>query len=225
MKLGGSQLILSKDGRNTLKKRNLITLSNSNSIVSDQFRTIRTNMRFLSKEKEERVFLITSPGVGEGKSTMTANLAVSLAQQKEKVLLVDANLRSPIIDQIFKIPNEVGLTDILSYKKTFQEAVHDSKIGKLEILTSGYPTSNPAELLGNEILKELLEDFGKTYDFVLVDSPSVLTSTETRMLANICDGIILVLTKGKTDLENAAKARRVLELAHANLLGAIINKK
>ena len=120
----------SKKGRATLKKRNLVTLSNSNSIISDQFRTIRTNMRFLAKENEERVFLITSPGVGEGKSTMTANLAVSLAQQKEKVLLIDANLRSPIVDQIFKISNEVGLTDILSYKKTFQEAVHHSEIGR-----------------------------------------------------------------------------------------------
>ncbi len=215
----------SKKGRATLKKRNLVTLSNSNSIISDQFRTIRTNMRFLAKENGERVFLITSPGVGEGKSTMTANLAVSLAQQKEKVLLIDANLRSPIVDQIFKISNEVGLTDILSYKKTFQEAVHHSEIGRLEILTSGHPTSNPAELLGNEMMRELLETVGKSYDFVLVDSPSVLTSTETRMLANLCDGIILVLNRGKTDLENAAKARRVLELAHANLLGAIINRK
>ena len=92
-------------------------------------------MRFLAKEKEERVFLITSPGVGEGKSTMTANLAVSLAQQKEKVLLIDANLRSPLIDQIFKISNEVGLTDLLSYKKSFQEVVYHSEIGRLEIIT------------------------------------------------------------------------------------------
>ena len=75
------------------------------------------------------------------------------------------------------------------------------------------------------MMRELLETVGKSYDFVLVDSPSVLTSTETRMLANLCDGIILVLNRGKTDLENAAKARRVLELAHANLLGAIINRK
>ena len=220
-----NQLISSKKGRATLKKRNLITLSHSNSIISDQFRTIRTNMRFLAKEKEERVFLITSPGVGEGKSTMTANLAVSLAQQKEKVLLIDANLRSPIVDQIFKVSNEVGLTDVLTYKKSFQDAVHHSEIGRLEILTSGQHASNPAELLGNEMMRELLVTTGKNYDFVLVDSPSVLSSTETRMLANICDGIILVLNRGKTDLEDAAKARRVLELAHANLLGAIINKK
>ena len=218
-------MISNKTGRATIKRRNLITLSNANSVISDQFRTIRTNLRFLANEKKERVFLISSPGIGEGKSTMTANLAVSLAQQKDKVLLIDANLRSPIIDQIFKIPNEFGLTDVLNYKLSLQEAVYHSKVGRLEILTSGLPATNPAELLGSEMMIALLKNVAKTYDIVLIDSPSVLTSTETRMLANISDGVVLVLNKGKTELENAARARRVLELAHANLLGAIINKK
>lgn len=220
-----SQLISNRTRKGTIKKRNLITLSNANSVISDQFRTIRTNLRFLAKEKKERVFLISSPGIGEGKSTTTANLAVSLGQQKDKVLLIDANLRSPIVDQIFKIPNEMGLTDVLNYKNSLQEAVHHSKVGRLEILTSGLPVSNPAELLGSEMMIALLKNVAKAYDIVLIDAPSVLTSTETRMLANISDGVILVLNKGKTELENAARARRVLELAQANLLGAIINKK
>src|SRR5699024_1028423 len=100
------------------KQKNLITYSNPESIVSNQFRTIRTNIKFLTGETDSRVFLITSPGPGEGKSTTIANLAVSLAQQKEKVLLIDTNLREPVIDSLFKVSNRLGLTDILNEHAT-----------------------------------------------------------------------------------------------------------
>ncbi|WP_235420830.1 CpsD/CapB family tyrosine-protein kinase [Jeotgalibacillus soli] len=193
-------------------------------MISDQFRTIKINIQFLTKEKKNRVFLITSPGKGEGKSTTTANLAVSMAQQKQKVLLIDANLRNPIIHSIFKVPNEIGLTNVLTGKTSFAETVCRTEIGKLEILTSGSISFNPAELLGNELMSDLLQRVVNSYDIVLIDSPSVLHYTETRVLANQCDGVVLVLHRERTELEHTAESRRVLDLAHAKLVGAIINE-
>ncbi|WP_307363924.1 CpsD/CapB family tyrosine-protein kinase [Peribacillus cavernae] len=214
-----------KHQASVLKKRNLVTFSNPYSIISDQFRTIRTNIQFLSEERKKRTFLITSTGKSEGKSTIIANLAVSMSQQKEKVLLIDANLREPIIHKIFKIPNEVGLTNVLTNRIIFEDAIQRPGIGKMKILSSGSITANPAELLGYEQMTDLLRMASNSYDIVLIDSPSVLEFTETRVLANQCDGVVLVLNRGKTELEKAAEARRVLELAHAKLIGAIINEK
>lgn len=209
----------------TSKKNYLVTYSNPDSMISDQFRAIRTNINFLTEDRKNRLFIITSPGTGEGKSTTTANLAVSMAQQKERILLIDANLREPIIHDIFKVPNDVGLTSILSGKTNLEDAIQKLGIGKLEILTGGATTFNPAELLGNSRMTDLLRVVASTYDIVLIDSSPLLTSTETRVLANQCDGVVLVLGRGKTEIEKTIESRRVLDLAHANLVGAIINEK
>src|SRR5699024_5192204 len=122
---------------NNSDTKNLITYFNSDSIISDQFRTIRTNIKFLPGKRSNRIFLITSPSKGEGKTTTTANLAVSMAQQKENILLIDANLRGSSIHSMFEISNQFGLTDILTKKATFAEVVHKTGIGNLDILPSG----------------------------------------------------------------------------------------
>ncbi|MEN1970017.1 CpsD/CapB family tyrosine-protein kinase [Lentibacillus sp. N15] len=214
-----------KRQRATSIKGHLVTYSNPDSVVSDEFRAIRTNINFLTEERRNRTFIITSPEIGEGKSTITANLAVSMAQQKERILLIDANLRGPVIHDIFKIPNEVGLTDILSGKVHMESAVQKASIRHLEVLTSGAITANPAEILGNVYMNDLLTSVAATYDVVLIDSPPVLTSTETRVLANQCDGVIIVLKRGKTELEKTTEASRVLKLARAKLVGSIMNEK
>ncbi|MGJ9459058.1 CpsD/CapB family tyrosine-protein kinase [Oceanobacillus sp. CF4.6] len=219
------RLLLNKRHNTIPKKIHLATYSNADSVISDQFRTIRTNLKFLMEEKKNRVFLITSPGVSEGKSTTVANLAVSIAQQKEKVLLIDANLRDPIIDRIFKIQNIIGLTDVLNGVTTLKQAISRTDIGKLDILTSGSEVSNPTEILGSRDMETILNDVSTMYDIVLIDSPTILKSTETRVLANQCDGAVLVLNRGKTEMEKAVETKRVLDLAHANLLGVILNEK
>jgi len=211
-------------GEHPLKRRKLITYSNSNSIISDQFRTIRASIRFVTSQKEKHVFLITSPSKKEGKSTIIANLAVSMTQQHERVLLIDANIRQPMIHRIFKLPNEFGLTDILLNNEPFSNAVYKTGIGKLEIITSGTTATNPAELLGSITMSELLDEVTKLYDTVLIDSPSVLGSTETRVLANQCDGVVLVFKHGKTGHDKVLEAGKVLHLAHAQLIGVIMNE-
>lgn len=206
-------------------RKKLITFSSSDSITSDQFRMIRTNIKFLPGEKENKVFLITSPSNKEGKSTTVANLAVSMAQQNEKILLIDANLKKPVIQHIFDIPSQVGLADILMNRKRFDEAVYSTGIGDLDILVSGTTLSNPAELLGSETMTYLLNLVTRMYSVILIDAPSILKTTETHILANQCDGVILVLRRGKTKIDKVIEAKRTLELVHGNLVGSIINAR
>lgn len=206
-----------------LKQRNLITYSNSDSIISDQFRTIRASIQFVTSEKEKHVFLVTSPNKSEGKSTIIANLAVSMTQQDEKVLLIDANIRQPMIHRIFKLPNDFGLTDVLMQEEPFLNAVYRTGIGELDVLTSGSTSTNPAELLGSATMSDLMDEVTAKYDTVLIDSPAVIDSTETRVLANKCDGVVLVFKHGKTGHEKALEAGKILHLAHAHLMGVIMN--
>lgn len=207
-----------------IKKRNLITYSNPESIISEQFRTIRTNIHFLNEAEKNNLFVVSSPGQSEGKSTIIANTAISIAQQKEKVLLIDGNLRNPSIHQLFKVSNEVGLTDVLSDKTPFCEAITKCNIDNLDLLTSGPIPLDPAELLESEKMKELLSHVKPLYDLILVDSPSVLEVTDTKVLANMCDGVILVVQKAKTKLEAAQESKKVLEFAKAPLVGVIVNQ-
>jgi len=217
-------MILKKRNKKNVKKRFLVTFTHPDSMISDQFRMIRTNINFLTEEKKHRNILITSTENGEGKSTITANLAVSMAQQKKRVLLIDANLRDSNIHKIFKIENNAGLTNVLTKQVSLEEAVIQSGIGNLDILPSGSVSFNPVEILANETVKDLLKILVNTYDIVLVDSPSILEFTESRVLANHCDGVVLVVNRGRTETDNLIEARRVLDLAHGNLVGAIFNE-
>lgn len=207
-----------------IKRRNLITYSNPESIISEQFRTIRTNIHFLNDDEKNNLLVVSSPGQSEGKSTIIANTAISIAQQKEKVLLIDGNLRNPSIHQLFKVTNEVGLTDVLSEKTPLCEAITKCNINNLDLLTSGPIPLDPAELLESEKMKELLSHIKPLYDLILVDSPSVLEVTDTKVLANLCDGVILVIQKAKTKLEAAQESKKVLEFAKAPLVGVIVNQ-
>lgn len=207
-----------------IKKRNLITYSNPESIISEQFRTIRTNIHFLNDDEKNNLLVVSSPGQSEGKSTIIANTAISIAQQKEKVLLIDGNLRNPVIHQLFKVTNEVGLTDVLSEKTPLCEAITKCNINNLDLLTSGPIPLDPAELLESDKMKELLSHIKPLYDLILVDSPSVLEVTDTKVLANLCDGVILVVQKSKTKLVAAQESKKVLEFAKAPLVGVIVNQ-
>jgi capsular exopolysaccharide synthesis family protein len=206
------------------QKRNLIAYSNPDSLIAEQFRTIQTNIHFLAEKGKKSVLLITSPGNGEGKSTTAANIAVSMAQQKERVLIIDANLREPALHSIFKISNKVGLTDVLNGKSTLEEAVFRTDIGRLEVLTSGHIPFNPTELLGSDMLGDLFQKALENYNFILVDSTGVLEVADTKVLANKCDGVILVVGQRSTANRKAIETKKALEFAQAKLIGVIVNE-
>lgn len=208
----------------TPKKRTLVTYSNPDCMISEQFRMIQANIKFSVKGDKNSLFLITSPNSGEGKSTTAANLAISMAQQGDSVLLMDANLRNPTIHSFFKIPNSKGMSDVLTGRLSFDNAISRTEIGRLDILTSGMATLNPVELLGSEMMEELLIIAKSSYDIVLIDSHSVLEVTDTKLFASQCDGVILIIQTGKTKQQKAAIAKKELEFSKARLIGFILNE-
>ncbi|RDW21462.1 capsular biosynthesis protein [Oceanobacillus arenosus] len=210
-------------GNTTNKFRHLITQMNPKSPISEQYRTIRTNVQFSSVDNEINSLLVTSSGPAEGKSTTVANLAVVYAQTGKRVLLIDADLRKPTVHYTFRLDNLRGLSNILVGEHTIDETVNRTNVENLDVISCGPIPPNPAELLASKKMENFLIDAKKTYDVVIFDTPPVLAVTDAQILANIVDGSILVVRSKHTDLEAAKKAKEALEPAKAKLLGTVLN--
>lgn len=206
-------------------KRKLITKLEPKSPISEQYRTIRTNIQFSTVDKEYKSIMVTSSGPGEGKSTTAANLAVVYAQQGKKVLLIDADLRKPTVHYTFNVTNTIGLTSVLTKQYTLMDAVGRGDVENLFILSSGPIPPNPSELLGSKAMEELLVQILAEYDTVIFDTPPVLAVTDAQILANKCDGTLLVISSEKTENEQAVKAKELLVAAKGKILGVVLNNK
>ncbi|MGE7771279.1 CpsD/CapB family tyrosine-protein kinase [Viridibacillus arvi] len=203
--------------------RNLVTSTDPKSIVSEQFRLVRENIKFAIKDKKLCTLLFTSASLGEGKSTVAANIAIAFAQDGRKVLLVDADLRKPTVQHTFEKLISPGLTNYLISQWEIDEVITKSGIKGLDIITSGPIPTNPAELLGSTSMNKLIEEIKSKYDMVIFDSPPVLSVSDTLILSEKCDGTILVISSGATEKGHAVKAKEVLQASKANIIGTILN--
>ncbi|WP_374057085.1 CpsD/CapB family tyrosine-protein kinase [Rossellomorea sp. FM04394] len=206
-------------------KRKLITKTSPKSPISEQYKTIRTNINFSSVDREMRSIMVTSSGPGEGKSTTAANLAVVFAQQGKNVLLVDADMRKPTAHYTFNVNNTFGFTTVLTRQKTLREVAYQTDVDHLDLLTCGPVPPNPAELLSSRSMEEFLVDAYADYDLVIFDTPPVLAVTDAQVLANQCHGSVLVVSSGTTEIESAQKAKELLQSAKGKLLGVILNNR
>jgi protein-tyrosine kinase len=205
--------------------RSLITVTNPKSPISEQYRTIRTNIQFSTVDKDIRSIMVTSSGPGEGKSTTTANLAVVFAQQGKKVLMIDGDLRKPTVHYTFRLNNHIGVTNVLTKQTSLENAIRETDQENLFILPSGPIPPNPAELLGSRAMGEMLANAYELFDLVIFDTPPVIAVTDAQVLANQCNGVVLVVSSGKTENEMAVRAKELLINANAKLLGVVLNNK
>ncbi|MYL40677.1 polysaccharide biosynthesis tyrosine autokinase [Virgibacillus massiliensis] len=205
--------------------RHLIAKLNPKSPISEQYRTVRTNIDFASVDQELHSIVVSSSGPGEGKSMTTANLAVVYAQQGKRVLLIDADLRKPTVHYTFRLDNLRGLSNILVGENTVEEVINRSDVDHLDVMPCGPIPPNPAELLASRKMKTLLNELKMSYDMVIFDSPPVLAVTDAQILANIVDGSLLVVRSNHTEKEAAQKATDSLKPAKAKLLGTVLNDR
>jgi protein-tyrosine kinase len=205
--------------------RNLITLTDPRSPISEQYKTIRTNIQFSVTDSEIRSIVVTSSGPEEGKSTTIANLAVVFAQQGKKVLLVDSDMRKPTVHYTFRLDNIFGLTNILTKQRKLTDTYQATEIDNLYVLSCGPIPPNPAELLASQAMDELLKDAYQTFDMILFDTPPVLAVTDAQILASKANGTILVVHSQKTITDAAIKAKELLQSANSKLLGVVLNQR
>jgi len=203
----------------------LITLRHPKSPISEAYRVMRTNLQFSSPDQPLRSLVITSPGPMEGKSTTVANLGVVMAQAGKAVVLVDSDLRRPLLHKVFQMPNMEGLTSILIQDEpTLDGQLQETGIENLRVLTSGPLPPKPSELLGSQKMHQLIEQLEQEADMVIFDTPPSLSVTDAAVLATQVDGVLLITEEGRTRRALAQKAVDNLQQVGTNLLGVILNR-
>ena len=203
--------------------------ANPKSVFSEAIKTIRTNLAFQAIDKEMKVILLTSPMSGDGKSFITANLAVAYAQEGKKVLVVDCDLRRGRQHEIFEVMNLTsgGYSNlILNYKDDIKlkKYIVETTNKNIDLLPTGPTPPNPVELLVSENNKKLMEQLRGKYDIILLDCPPVLGLSDTMIMTKYSDTNIVVVSNKKTKIESLDKAKKVFEKANTKISGVIINK-
>jgi len=189
----------------------------------EAFRSLRTNVTFVAAESPIQLLAVTSPGPGEGKSTTTVNLAVALAQSASKVLLVDGDLRRPVVHRTFQLIVEPGLTDILVGKATVRETVRTEIVPNLDVLPSGPRPPNPSELLGSNAMKQFIAEVRHDYDYIVMDTPPTLPVTDSTVIGAAADAMIIVLKSGETEEQAAQRTLAQLRRVHTRIAGVVLN--
>lgn len=199
----------------------LITLKDPRSPAAEAFRALRTNLQFSAIDHPIHTLVITSPSPDEGKSSLAANLAVTLAQAGRKTILVDADLRRPAQHSLWGLPNDKGLTSlILGQSET--PPLQAVSVNDLMVLTSGPLPPNPADMLGSRRMEDLIAALREMAEYVLFDAPPVLAVTDTALLASKLDGVLLTIRAGHTRRDHAQRAKETLTRINARLLGVAL---
>ena len=190
---------------------------------AEAYKAMRTNLQFLLQEGKSHKLIVTSSIAGEGKSTVSVNLAASLAAGSGNVLLVDADLRKPHIHRYLDVGNTIGLTTAVAGRVPLERAIVYLRRLNIYVLTSGPVPREPAELLGSEKMADLVRELGERFDIVLFDTPPVSIVTDASVLSRFADGVLLVVRQNYTDLPAALAAKKNLAGAGAKIIGCVFN--
>lgn len=202
---------------------NIDKLKKLDNSTNEAYKRLRTNVQFCGNDV--KVIALTSTVPNEGKSSVSFNLAASIAESGKKVIFLDADLRKSVLVGRYKINKAVkGLTHYLSGVNPFDEVVYSTNVDNLHVVFSGPVPPNPAELLGNKYFKTLITQLRRTYDYVIIDTPPIGSVIDAAVVAEECDGVILVIASGEISYKAVQTTKMQMEKANCRILGAVLNK-
>lgn len=204
----------------------LVIHTKPKSSVSEDIRTIRTNLQFISSNQDSKVILIASSVPGEGKSFISSNLATAFAQTGKSTLLVDCDMRLGRTHKIFGISNSEGLSNLLIEPNLndWKNYIQKTSIRNLYVITRGVVPPNPSELLNSENAKKLISKFRECYDYVILDGVPVNGLPDSLIMAGLADRVVLVASEKLTNIDDLVKAKKALENVDANIAGVVVNR-
>lgn len=203
--------------------KHLINFAGDESITAEAYRSLRTNLSFVSPDNPPRCLLITSAGPSEGKSLTISNLALSYAQMGKKTLLIDCDLRRPVAHHIFNLKRENGLSDLFTGNASYNDVIKSTERENFYVITAGMFTPNPTELIASKKMEQHIDYFRENFDMVFFDTPPIVAVTDAALLGTKLDGILLVIRSNKTSREVAQKAVSNLENVGIQCLGVVLN--
>lgn len=202
----------------------LIVQADPHSSRSEAFRSLRTNLQFVNAAKHPRVIVMTSSLAGEGKTTTTANLALTMAEAGAKVVLIEGDLRRPRLLRYLGIEGAVGITDVLIDRAELNDVVQRFGEHELGVVGAGQIPPNPSELLGSDAMRTVLNELKDVFDYVIIDAPPLLPVTDAAILGAITDGTVVVAASGSVTTDQLQSALDSLESVNAITLGIVLNK-
>lgn len=211
------------DGSHT--DANLVSYQKPKSVAAEAFRALRTGLHFAAVRKEQKVIMVTSTFPGEGKTTISANFAETLAQNGSKVLLIGGDLRRPTLHKIFDFPNVPGLTELIAGDCELSKIVHHTTMNKLDVISAGTNPPNPSELLGSERMAKLLLFLKGNYDYIIIDAPPVLAVSDTSIMVSLCDAMVVVIETGRVPQKAIRRVQEILAGVDAPIVGMVMNDK
>ncbi|MBN2438781.1 MAG: polysaccharide biosynthesis tyrosine autokinase, partial [Deltaproteobacteria bacterium] len=204
-------------------EEDLVTIGSPKSTASESYRGLRTGILFSAADVPPRTILITSAAPTEGKTITSANLAVTMAQAGNKILLIDCDMRRPRMHRVFNVPRDRGLSNILAGTCGIDETLLHTAIPRVDIIPSGPVPPNPSEMLGSQSMFKIIETLRGRYDQIIIDSPPITAVTDSVIISRWVDGVLLVIRAGETHREIIKNGIGLLQAANARILGAILN--
>lgn len=221
----GREKQMAKRNKRESDIRDLVALHHRKSPATEAFRTIRTSLQYMSPDKELKIIMITGSEQGIGKSTVASNLALTFEMNGDKTFIIDTDMRKPVVHKLFNIPNFKGLSTYLSgEEKNIEGAIHRFNQKDLYIVTSGPVPPNPSELLNSKKMQKLLDYVRSKADIVIIDAPPLLPVTDSVLLSQKVDGVIMTVMCNQTKKDVFKKGVQRLKQVNANILGSILNK-
>lgn len=203
-------------------RRNILS-KNSSFAAQEAYRTLRTNVRFAVNSNGCKKICITSGSAGEGKSITLLNFAISVAEAGQKVILIDADLRRPALDRLLVEKATPGLSNVLAGLVETGDAIHKDIYENMDVMFSGDVPPNPAELLSSDRMRQMIDKLSLQYDYILVDTSPVNIVSDACEVANLLDGVLLLVRQNKAKKDEVKQAVTRLQLTGAKLLGYILN--